>query len=59
MYNFHYTAKSMIKSQILNILDSTKTQKSRYLEIKTLFFLQMQKFITYTSMAILWQKILL
>ena len=34
----------------------TKTQKSRYLENETLFFLQIKKFINYTSRATLLQK---
>ena len=38
----------MIKSQILNSVDFTKTQKSRYLENET-FFLQIKKLITCTS----------
>ena len=33
--------------QILKSADFTKTQKSRYLENKTLFFLQIKKFINY------------
>ena len=36
---------SMMKSQILKFVDFTKTQKSRYLENETLFFLQIKKFI--------------
>ena len=39
----------MMTSQILKSVDFTKTQKSRYLENKTLFFLQVKKFIDYTS----------
>ena len=49
----------MMTSQILKSVDFTKTQKSRYLENETLFFLQMKKFINYTSRAILLQKIVL
>ena len=30
-------------------MDFTKTQKTRYLENKTLFFLQITKFINYTK----------
>ena len=41
--NFHYAAMSMVTSQILKIMDFTKTQKSRYLENETLFFLYIQK----------------
>ena len=49
----------MMTSQILKSVDFTKTQKCRYLENKTLFFLQIIKFINYTSSAILLQKIVL
>ena len=42
--------------QILKVMDFTKTQKSRYLENETLFFLQIKKLINYTSMTTLWQK---
>ena len=38
-------------SQILQFVDFTKTQKSKYLEIETLLFLQVKKFINYTSRA--------
>ena len=38
-------------SNILKSVDFTKTQKSRYLENETLFFLQIKK-----SMTTLWQK---
>ena len=38
-------------------MDLTKTEKFRYLENKTLLFLQIKKFINYTSRATLWQKI--
>ena len=41
----------MMTSQILNSVDVTKTQKSRYLKNKTLFFLQIKKIINYTSRA--------
>ena len=34
----------------------TKTQKPQYLENETLFFLQIKKFITYTSSATSWQS---
>ena len=54
--NFHYAAKSMMTSQILKFLDFTKTQKSWYLEEETLVFLQIKKFISYTSRVTLWQK---
>ena len=43
-------------SQILKSVDFAKTQKIKYLENKTLFFLQIKKFINYTSRATLWQK---
>ena len=43
-------------SQILKFVAFTKTQESRYLEHETLFFLQKQKFINYTSRTNLWQK---
>ena len=42
----------MMMSQILKFADFTKTQKSRYLENETLFFLQIKR-------ANLWQKIIL
>ena len=46
----------MMTSQILKFVDFTKIQKSRYLENKTLFFLQNNKknFINNTSRATLW-----
>ena len=49
----------MMMPQILQFLDITKTQKSKYLENETSFFLQIKKFIYYTSKATLWQNILL
>ena len=49
----------MMVSQILKSLDFPKTQKLRYLENKTLFFLQIIKFVNYTSRATLWQKLVL
>ena len=48
----------MMTSQVLKSVDFTKTQKSRYLENET-FFLQIKKFINYTSRATLLQKIVL
>ena len=39
----------MMTSQILKSAGLTKTQKSRYLKNETLFFLQIKKFINYTS----------
>ena len=46
----------MMTSQILKYVDFTKTQKSKNLENETLFFLQIKKFINYTSSAILWHS---
>ena len=46
----------MMTSQILKSAGFTKTQKSRYLENET-FFLQIKKFINYTSRVTLLQKI--
>ena len=43
-------------SQVLKFVDFIKTQKSRYLQNKTLLLLQIKKFINYTSRATLWQK---
>ena len=40
---------SMMTSEILKFLDFTKTPKSRYLENKTLFVLQIKKSINYKS----------
>ena len=51
--NFHYVAMPMMTSQILKSMDFTKTQKSRYLENETSFFLQIKKIINYTSRATL------
>ena len=42
---------SIMTSQILQFMDFTKTQKSKYLESETLLFLQVKKFINYTSRA--------
>ena len=42
----------MMTSQILQLVDFTKTQKSKYFENKT-FFLQIKKFINYISRATL------
>ena len=49
----------MMTSQNLKSVDFTKTQKPRYLENETLFFLQIEKLINYTLRAILLQKIVL
>ena len=45
----------MIMSQIVKSVNFTKTQKPRYLVSKT-FFLQIKKFINYTSWATLMQQ---
>ena len=52
-WNLHYAAMLMMTSQILKSAGFTRTQKSRYLENETLFFLQIKKFINYTSSAAL------
>ena len=49
----------MMTFQILKSVDFTKTEKSRFLKNETIFFLQIKKFIDYTSRATLWQKIVL
>ena len=41
----------MMTSQNLKFVDFKKTQKSRYLENETLFFLKMKKIINHTSRA--------
>ena len=46
----------MLTSQILQFVDFTKTQKSKYLQNETLFFLQIKQFINDTSRTTLWQK---
>ena len=46
---------SMMTSQILLFVNFTKTQKSKYLEKEALFFLQIKKFIHYTT-ALLYGK---
>ena len=46
----------MMTSRILISFGFTKTQKQRYLENETFCFLQIKKFINYTSRATLWQK---
>ena len=43
---------SLMPSQISKSVDFTKTQKYVYLENKVLFFLQMKKFINYTSKTV-------
>ena len=57
--NFHYVAIPMVTPQILKSVAFTKTWKSRYLENKTWFFLQIKEFINYTSSDTFWQKIVL
>ena len=54
--NLHYEAMPMMMSQILKSVDFTKTQTSRYLKNKKLFFLWIKKFINYKSRATLLQK---
>ena len=49
----------MMTSQNLNSMNFTKTQKPRYLEKETLFFLQIEKIINYKPRATLCQKIVL
>ena len=46
----------MMTSQKSNSVDFTKTQKPRYLEKETLFFLQLKKIINYTPRATLDKK---
>ena len=46
-------------SEILKSVIFTKTQQSRYFENETLFYVQIKKFINYTSNATLWQQIVL
>ena len=47
---------SMMASQILKSVDFTKTQKSRYLENETLFFLQIKKNSRITYQGLLYGK---
>ena len=56
--NLHYATMPMMTSKILKSVDFTNIQKSRYLENET-FFLQIQKFISYSTRANLWQKVVL
>ena len=49
----------IMKSQILESVDFTKTQKPIYLKNKTLFSPQIKKFINYTSRTTLSQKTVL
>ena len=46
---------SIMTSQILQFADFAKTQNSKYLKNET-FFLQIKKFISYTSWTDLWEK---
>ena len=46
----------VVTSQILKSVDFTKTQNSRYVKNKALFFLQINKLINYLSRATLWKK---
>ena len=39
-FNFHYVAMSMMASQILQFMDFTETQKSKYLQKEILSYLQ-------------------
>ena len=57
--NLHYATMPAMTSQILKSVNFTKIQKSRYLENKTLFFLQIKKIINYSTRATLWQKVVL
>ena len=43
----------MMMSQISKSVDIRKTQKSKYLDNETLFFLQLVKIMNYTSRATL------
>ena len=49
---------SMMALQILKFVDLSKTQKTKYLENKMLFFLQIKKFVDYLLRFVLWQKII-
>ena len=51
--NLHYVAMPMITSQVSKFVHFTKIQKSGYLKNETQFFLQIKKFINYTSKATL------
>ena len=51
----HYAAILMMTSQILKSAGFTKTQKSRYLENETLFFLQIKNSLI-THQALLYDK---
>ena len=47
----------MMTSQNLKSIGFIKTQKSWYIGNETLFFVQIKRFINYTSSATLWQRI--
>ena len=49
----------MLTPQDLKFVDLRKTQKSKYIESKSLFFLQMKDFIYYTLKTMVWQHIVL
>ena len=57
MRNFYYVTIPMMTSHILKSVNFTKRRNPRYLQNETLFFIQIRKFINYTSTATLWQKI--
>ena len=46
----------MMTSQILKFINFTETQKPRYLQSNTSFFLKIKKFINCTSRGTLWEK---
>ena len=46
----------MVTSQILKSADFTKTQKSKYLENETLFFIQIKKNLLNTHKGLLYGK---
>ena len=50
--NLHYAVILMMTSQILKSAGFTKTQKSRYLENETLFFLKIKKLINETQVLL-------
>ena len=50
------TVMSMMRSEIFAYWNPQKHEKSRYLEKETLLFLQIKKFLNYTSRAILLQQ---
>ena len=48
----------MKTSQFSKSVDFTKTKKSRDLENRALFLVQIKKFINFASRATLWQKLI-